>query len=370
VRVLIDYRPALRQRTGVGEYAHQLAAALLRRLRPDDSLVLFSSSWKDRLSSPSVPGAQIVDSRVPVRVLNRLWHRWEWPQVETLAGPLDVVHSMHPLLIPARRAAQVITIHDLYFLDHPEDTEAEIRRDYAAFAGAHARRADAVIAVSEYTAAQVRSRFGVEQERLALCPPGAPDWKPRAARPPAGPILFVGTLEPRKNVGALLEAYARLLVRLPAAPELVLAGRASGRAAELLASIARAPLAGRVRHIGYVSGDELQQLYHDAAVLVMPSLEEGFGLPALQAMTVGVPVVASNRGALPEVVADAGRLVDATDAEAMASAIHRVLTEPALASECAERGLRQSARFTWDASAGRLLDAYHSAVARRRMRRA
>ena len=100
----------------------------------------------------------------------------------------------------------------------------------------------------------------------------------------------------------------------------------------------------------------------------MPSLEEGFGLPALQAMTVGVPVVASNRGALPEVVADAGRLVDAMDAEAMASAIHRVLTEPALASECVERGLRQSARFSWDASAGRLLDAYHSAVARRRMR--
>lgn len=370
MRVLIDYRAALRQRTGVGEYTHQLAAALVRRLPPDDSTVLFSSSWKDRLSSSPIPRARIVDRRIPVRVLNRLWHRWEWPPIEALAGDLDVVHSMHPLLMPARRAAQVITIHDLYFLNHPEDTEAEIRRDYARLAGAHARRADAIVVVSEYTAGQVRSRFGVDPERLALCPSGAPDWRPRATMPAAGPILFVGTLEPRKNVGVLLDAYARLLARLPGAPDLVLAGRATAPASELLASIARAPLAGRARHIGYVSGDERQQLYRDAALLVMPSLDEGFGLPALEAMTIGVPVIAANRGALPEVVGDAGLLVDALDPEAIAAAMHRVLTNPALANSCVHRGIQQSQRFSWETSAGRLLEAYRTAIERRRARRA
>ena len=370
MRVLIDYRPALRQRTGVGEYAHQLAAALVSRLSPDDSLVLFSSSWKDRLRPSPIPGTEVVDARIPVRVLNRLWHRWEWPPVEALAGAHDVVHSMHPLLMPARGAAQVITIHDLYFLDHPEDTDAEIRRDYAPLAGAHARRADAIVAVSDYTAGQVRRRFGIEPERLVVCPSGAPDWQPRGKRPSRGPILFVGTLEPRKNVGVLLEAYGRLIARFPGAPDLVLAGGATRHASELLASIDRVPLAGRARHIGYVSGDQRQQLYRDAALLVMPSRDEGFGIPALEAMTIGVPVIAANRGALPEVVGDAGLLVDAADPEAITAAMHRLITEPGLAEECSRRGVRQSNRFRWDASAGRLLEAYRTAIERRHARRA
>ena len=156
MRVLIDYRPALRQRTGVGEYAHQLSAALTPLLAEGESSVtLFSSSWKDRLAPGRVPGARQVDRRVPVSLLNRAWHRWEWPPIETLAGPIDVAHSMHPLLIPSRRAAQVVTVHDLYFLDRPESTQAEIKRDYPSLTASHARRAVAVIVVSNYTAREV-----------------------------------------------------------------------------------------------------------------------------------------------------------------------------------------------------------------------
>src|SRR5262245_26013224 len=128
VRILLDYRPALRQRTGVGEYAHELASALVPRLGPDDRLTLFSSSWKDRLSPAVLPGrsVDVIDARVPVTFLNFFWHRLEWPAVETLAGDVDIAHSMHPLLMPAQRSAQVVTIYDLYFLDHPENTRAEI----------------------------------------------------------------------------------------------------------------------------------------------------------------------------------------------------------------------------------------------------
>jgi hypothetical protein len=132
VRILIDYRPALRQRTGVGEYVHGLAAALAARLTREDSLTLFSSSWKDRLPQGILPGTLQTDLRVPVRLLNFAWHRLEWPPLEWLAGPADVVQSMHPLMIPARTAARLVTIHDLYFLDRPEHTAAEIRRDYPA----------------------------------------------------------------------------------------------------------------------------------------------------------------------------------------------------------------------------------------------
>ncbi len=124
LRILLDYRPALRERTGVGEYAHELAAALARQLQPPDRLTLFSSSWKDRLPAEPVAGADTVDLRVPVRILNAAWHRLGWPPVERFAGAIDVAHSLHPLLMPARSARQVVTVHDLDFLDHPERTRA------------------------------------------------------------------------------------------------------------------------------------------------------------------------------------------------------------------------------------------------------
>ncbi|TAK14879.1 MAG: glycosyltransferase family 1 protein, partial [Acidobacteria bacterium] len=151
MRTLVDYRPALRTRTGVGEYVHELARALVATGdTARDPLFLFSSSRADRLAPDVVPGATVIDRRWPVRLLNYAWHRWEWPPIESLAGvSIDVAQSLHPLLMPARQAAQVVTIHDLDFLDHPERTSGEIRRDYGRLARAHAARADRVITVSE-----------------------------------------------------------------------------------------------------------------------------------------------------------------------------------------------------------------------------
>jgi glycosyltransferase involved in cell wall biosynthesis len=365
VRVLIDYRPALRQRTGVGEYAHQLAAAVVPRLGPPGRLVLFSSSWKDRLATTPVPGAEIVDARVPVTLLNFAWHRLQWPSIERFAGPLDVAHSMHPLLIPARTAAQVVTVHDLHFLDYPDGTTAEIRRDYPALAAEHARRADGVIAVSEYTAGQVVSRLGVERSRITICPSGAPPWRPRDRTPAAGPILFMGTIEPRKNVATLLDAYEKLIAGRPSTPALLLAGGAGFRSEGIFARLASPPLAGRVRHLGYVADPDREALYRSASLVVMPSLDEGFGLPALEAMTLGVPVIASHRGALPEVLGGAGLLIDPQDSTAIADAMARVLADSDLAATCAARGIARSRSYSWETSANALVTAYEQALARR-----
>jgi glycosyltransferase involved in cell wall biosynthesis len=368
VHILIDYRPALRERTGVGEYAHQLALALAGLLQENDHLTLFSSSWKDRLRADVVPGAQVVDARVPVSLLNLAWHRLEWPPIEQLAGAADVVHSMHPLLMPARRAAQVVTIHDLHFLDAPENTTAEIRRDYVSLTAAHTSRADAVITVSDYTAERVRSELSVSRDAIAVCPSGAPNW-PRA-EPYArnGPILFMGTIEPRKNVGTLVNAYRELLRMRPDAPNLVLAGKVSPAAQADIGSIGDPRLAGRVRHLGYVSSADRERLYREASMFVLPSLDEGFGLPVLEAMTVGVPVVASNRGAIPEVAGDAALLVDPGDVAGFAAAMDRVLADASVAQRLIAEGLRRSLRYTWRSSAARLLEAYASAIERRRSR--
>lgn len=372
MRILVDYRPALRERTGVGEYLHQLVRAYTAQ--GGDEVVVLTSSWKDR----PLPGlaaelnAVVVDWRIPVRVLNYAWHRLEWPPAEVLAGGCDVVHAAHPLLIPSRAAAQVITIHDLFFLSEPERTRAEIRRDYVPLARAHARRADAVITSTEHGKRLVASRLGVRPERIYVCPPGRPGWQRLGGEPRVrgdGHILFVGTLEPRKNVGTLLDAYETLLRRSPGAPRLVIAGRATPDAAPWLERMARPPLAAHVSHLGYVPDDEREQLYARARMLVLPSLDEGFGLTALEAMSAGVPVVVSNRGSLPEVVGTAGTFVEPDDVAGLAAAIERLAVDDALALDHARAGLARAREFTWPRAAATLRQAYTDAVARRQERR-
>ncbi len=370
MRALIDYRPALRERSGIGEYTHELARALAAAFDPAAlDLSIFSSSWKDRLDlrAPGLERVRRIDRRWPVRVLNFAWHRAGWPPVERLAGEsFDVVHSMTPLLVPTARAAQVITIADLSFLADPTWTRAEIRRDYPALVRDHARRADGIVVMSEHVAADVRRVLDVDAAKIAVVPAGAPDWAQRATPAPGtnGYVLFVGTLEPRKNIGVLLDAYAHVAAR--GGPDLVLAGKATGAAREWLDRIARPPLAGRVRHLGYVDASDRRALYEGAAVLVMPSLDEGFGLPVLEAMTLGVPVVASRRGSLPEVLGDAGQLVDAADTQGFAYSIERVLHDRAFASACAAKGIDRARLFRWDRAAQLTYGLYQQAIARRR----
>jgi glycosyltransferase involved in cell wall biosynthesis len=364
VRVLLDYRPALRQRTGVGEFARSLGTALLRELAATDRLTLFSSSWKDRLPPSSLPGAEVVDSRIPVRLLNFLWHRAQWPPVEFLAGPVDVAQSLHPLLLPARRAVRFVTIHDLDFLDHPERTSAEIRRDYPALARRHASRADGVLVPSAYTASQVVSRLGVAADRVTVFPPFIPSAQPRAEPPRGGPVLFVGTLEPRKNVAGLLAAYERLVASHADMPQLVLVGRVPH--AEEAALSAAAAANSRIELRGYLPDKERARLYQVASMLVLPSFEEGFGIPVVEAMAAGVPVVVSNRGSLPEIAGGAGLVVDPDDPAALASAMLRVLTDRALRQRMIVAGFDRMRRLDPAAAARRVLDAYRAAVDRRR----
>jgi glycosyltransferase involved in cell wall biosynthesis len=317
-----------------------------------------------------LPNVTVVDARIPVQILNLAWHRLEWPVVERFAGAVDVAHSTHPLLLPSRaRAVKAVTVYDLDFLDHPGRTRAEIRRDYPALAARHAQRADLVVVISEHTAREVRNRLGVPAERIVLCRPGAPPAS--SARPAAlpGPILFVGTIEPRKNLPTLFAAYEELVARNPQAPRLILAGGTVEQSKEILGGLhARPAIAGRVEHRGYVSDAERQALYASASMLVLPSFHEGFGMPAVEAMQAGVPVIASTGGALPEVVGKAGITVDPADRSGFSTAMERLLADPAERQRRIEAGREQARLFSWPASAATLLAAYREAFARRTAR--
>jgi len=371
VRIVIDYRPALRDRTGVGEHIHQVARELTQT--GSDEITVFSSSWKDRLA-PSLaidlPKARLVDRRIPVSALNFAWHRLGWPPVEAMTGgEFDIAHSPHPLLLPSRDAAQVITIHDLHFLAHPERTSAEIRRDYPELVRSHAQKADGIIVVSRFVAGQVQERLDIPPGRISVCANGAPQWKTPPALPSSdGYLLFVGTIEPRKNVGGLLEAFGRVLARRPHAPQLVVAGRTEPDSAHLVETMQRPPLAGHVQYRGYVAPNDREKLFKGAQMLLLPSFDEGFGIPALEAMAAGVPVVASDRGALPEVVGDAGLLVTPDDPESIASAITRLLEDRSLREVCSRRGLDRARQFTWSQTARDTRRAYEDALRTRRAR--
>jgi glycosyltransferase involved in cell wall biosynthesis len=365
VRILIDYRPALRERTGVGEYVHQAATALVASAPTDESLTLFSASWKDRLAPNVVPGALTVDLRIPVKVLNLAWHRLGWPSIERLTRQrFDIVETLHPLLMPSIGAARLVTVHDLDFLDHPDRTRHEIRRDYGALVRRHTRRADQVIVNSHHTAQQVRDRLGVPPSHISVCEPGAPAWPKRSAEPATGGcILFVGTLEPRKNLEALLDAYVRLRSRRTSCPPLVLAGRITPEARPLQQRAAEPQLAGHVEFTGYVPRDRLAELFARALIFVLPSHTEGFGMSAVEAMMAGVPVVAADRGALVEVVGEAGRLVDPADSAALAMALEEILDDRQVRQRMSDEGRVRAERFTWASTAHKMREAWSLALA-------
>lgn len=375
VRVLVDYRPALRARTGIGEYVHELARALARSHGDEVHVTAFSASWSDRITveaAADLPGVHLVERPVPVGALRWSWYRRSWPPVEWLAGAHDVVHSPTPLLVPASRAAQVVTVFDLHFLHAPAEAQDVSQQQFAVRVRDHVSRADHVIAGSPYAATLVTGELGVSPARVTTTALGAPRWADDVVRrrgDDAGEtLLFLGTLEPRKNVGLLLDAYERLRARRPAAPPLVIAGGLAPGGEAWVERAGRPPLTGHVRITGYVSDAERRTLYTQARALLLPSREEGFGLPVLDAMACGLPVVVSPAGPLPDLVGDAGLVAPLDAPDAWADAIEACLDD-IRARAWGARGRARASAYTWAATAAGTVRAYRAAMAARAERR-
>jgi glycosyltransferase involved in cell wall biosynthesis len=248
----------------------------------------------------------------------------------------------------ARR--QAITIHDLSVLEHPEWFQKSFARWYSLVLPILARRAEVVFTPSQHVKQKIIQRFGLRN--VVQTPNGVdvstfhPGAMQRQYELPACYILFVGSLEPRKNLKTLLQAWIQIQHKFRDT-WLVVAGGQSNvhRSAELTREMQR------VLFLGYVHEDALPGLYANAILFVLPSFDEGFGLPALEAMASGVPVLVSNGGALPELVADAGLVFDLSDPAALATAMQRCLQEPELRSSLAEKGLARAHKFSWQTTA-------------------
>ena len=310
------------------------------------------------------PPIPVRHARLPRRALYDAWHRLRAPSVQRLAGRVDVVHATGGAVPPSGRAALVATVNDLAFLRRPEwFTPRGVRFATRGFELARAQ-ADLVIAPSRATAADLAAH-GVDPERVRVVPLAAAVASPDAAeidavraryRLPEVFALWVGTAEPRKNLTGLLRAAERTATAVP----LVLAGPDGwGLDAPELVSGA----ACDVVRLGFVPQRELAALYAAARVFVYPSLMEGFGLPVLEAMAQGTPVVTSAGTATEEVCADPASVVDPADIDGLAAAIDAVVADDAEHSRRSAAARARAAGFTWSATAAGVRSAYGEACA-------
>ena len=306
--------------------------------------------------APSIP---VRHARLPRRALYDSWHRLSLPSVRRLAGPVDVVHATGGAVPPPGRAALVATVNDLAFLRRPEwFTRRGVRFATRGLELVRARAA-IVVAPSQTTAADL-AESGVDSDRIRVAPLAADPATPEVSeidavrtrhRLPEVFALWVGTAEPRKNLAGLLRAAGLTATGVP----LVLAGPDGwGLDADSLVADA----ACEVVRLGFVPSGELPALYAAARVFVYPSLMEGFGLPVLEAMAQGTPVVTSSGTATEEVCGDAGSVVDPTDAEALAAAIDAVVASDAEHARRSAAARNRASEFSWEATAARVRAAY------------
>jgi glycosyltransferase involved in cell wall biosynthesis len=376
VRIAIDYTPALRQGAGIGRYTRSLVDALAR-LDRDNVYTLLSFG-------PPPPGSRwgrwpanyrLRTVQLPSRWMTILWYRLRLPvPLEWLAGPHDLYHSTDFTLPPLVRARGVVTVHDLSFLTVPECADPGLRTLLRSAVPAALTRAHRILADSESTRQDIVRLLGVSGAKVDVVLCGVEErFRPirepeqlltlrQRYRLPERFILTLGTLEPRKNHAGLINAYASLRNRTAGLPPLVIAGGKGWLFDEVTAQVQREGLDSDVLFAGYVADEDLPALYNAADLFVFPSLYEGFGLPPLEALACGTPVVAANNSSLPEVIGEAGLLVDARDTDALAEAMHAALMDRDLRRHLAERGPVQAARFTWTNAARALLEAYRCAA--------
>jgi glycosyltransferase involved in cell wall biosynthesis len=363
VHVGIDGRIADYTAGGIAQYTRQLAA-WLPRLTPADRFTLFRAR---RVRAPWTPPTGTRQRRL----ITPPHHRWDHALLSLELAPerLDLLHGPDLTVPRWRRCPAVVTVHDLAFLHYPEILTAESRRHYARVVRA-VTQVERVIVDSAWTGADVQALLGVPAERirvvhLAPTPAPAPDTAQvaaaRARYALAGPfLLYVGTLEPRKNLRLLLRAFTRLGPAEPA--RLVLAGPRGWLDESIVAAAER--LGERVRLLGPVPAADLAALYAAATAFVFPSLYEGFGLPPLEAMAAGTPVLAAKASCLPEVLGDAALFVLPEDETGLVGAMRAVLDDADLRADLRARGLARAAAFSWERTATATLAVYREALGR------
>jgi glycosyltransferase involved in cell wall biosynthesis len=402
MKVVFDASSTLLPLAGVGRYTLELLRALLE-VWPDSEPppTVWLNSLRNRpdaerhgfLESARGKGrVEVVNTRLPGPALLAAWKWFRQPRIERITGAADVVHCPATYVVPSRRAARVVTVHDLHYLRHPSHGERLGGGYLASTLYRVLPGVEAIVVPSRAVREEVLTHFtGVEADRVHVVPEGvdlkrfrplesgtvAKILRARGLEPPY--VLSVATLEPRKNLEGLLKAFRVCIAEDTAKAEvvegkrslaklqLVLVGRKGWGDIRIEDVCRRVGVdRKRVRWFGDVEDEELTALYNGARVVAMASLWEGFGLPALEAMACGTPVLVSNRGALPEVVGDAGATFDPENLESFAQEMRAILEiSEEKRSELGRRCIARAREFTWEAAARHTIEVYREAAGSR-----
>jgi glycosyltransferase involved in cell wall biosynthesis len=347
--VAVDATQLSGDRTGIGVAVHGLIRGLAEQ--PDVRTIGYGFTTRgwSRVRAALPDGVRPARAPMPASMLLKAWNRTEWPPIEWWSGTVDVVHGTNFVVPPAARAARVVSVWDLTAVRYPELCTPVSRR-YPSLVRRAVRSGAWVHTASHAVGEEIVDYYGVDPSRLRIIPVGI-DFPPSDRVRPLGPrqppyVLALGTAEPRKDLPLLVEAFDALAAD-HADLELRLAGPAGWGEEELQQAIDAAAHRSRVHRVGWVP--DLDALMDGATVLAYPSRYEGFGIPPLEAMARGLPVVATSVGAIPEVVDDAAVLVPARDPVQLAGALDRVVSDDALRRRLIDAGHRRVERYRWSA---------------------
>jgi alpha-1,3-rhamnosyl/mannosyltransferase len=375
----LDAIPLTEPRAGVGHYTFELARALALTAPAEEFELVYPSSYPPFDLSGGAPlPSNLREAHVRVGALGRRWWSAGLPRYAARKG-LRLFHGTNYDVPLWGGAARVLTVHDLSQFTHPETHERRGVRRARRRLPLMARAAEAVLVPTEAVRREVCEHLKVAPERVfAVHEAARACFRPLAAAEAGGVLgrllgaggdflLAVGTIEPRKNLAALVSAFEEVLRARPSTPlRLVIAGGRGWLSGPLFAAIERSPAAGRVVLAGYVTDEELRALYSACRAFVYPSLYEGFGLPPLEAMSCGAAVVAGRTPAVEEVTAGAARLFDPRDASALARTLLELLDDDDARRALSEAGLRRARHFSWERTARATLDVYAEALKRSR----
>ena len=375
--VALDYRPALFQGFGIGRYVRNLVPALLEA-DPSLQLRLYGVFWRNRREVlaqhpwPDPDRATFCGAPIPARFVPAM-ARFLPVSAETFTGPFDLFHDTDYAVTPVRRAPRVATLYDTAYLrDRGFVSEMQSRHMHDVVKRL-VHGVSRVITISDFARQDLIEAFDLDPDRVSVTHLGVDpvfrqEFSPEEIQAAAeghgltSPyILYLGTLEPRKNLVRLVRAFARLV---EAAPEhhLVLVGRAGWAHERVFEVVEELGIGDHVRWLGRISDADAVRLLKGAAVMAYPSLYEGFGLPALEGMAAGVPVLSSDSHALREVCGDGALLGDPKDEDALFAGLRTLALDRGEAHEIAERGRARAELFTWRACARATLDVYRAAI--------